>query len=324
MSHPRSSSRRGKPAGDAPALPSPTRAGRVALVGRPNVGKSTLFNALLGEPMAITSPHPQTTRTMVRGVVTRDDAQFVLLDTPGVHSPRNRLGHHMNESVVLAADGADATVFLVEAPRPGTFAGPADADLEVLASLPARPTVLAINKIDRVEDKAALLPFIAAFAERRPDFRATVPISARRESGLDRLLGELRDLVPEQPWLYEPDTLSDQPVRFFVAEFVREQILRKTRQEVPHGVAVVVDAYDESRRIPRIEATIHVTREAHKKILIGAKGSMLKSIGIAARARVEAMLSGRVDLRLQVRATPDWMDSDARLRELGYGEDDEA
>jgi GTP-binding protein Era len=251
---------------------------------------------------------------MVRGVVTRGSAQFVLLDTPGVHSPRNRLGHHMNESVVLAADAADATVFLVEAPRPGAPAGPADADLEVLANLPARPTILAINKVDRVDDKAALLPFIAAFAERRPDFRATVPISARRESGLDRLLDELQTL----------DTLSDQPVRFFVAEFVREQILRKTRQEVPHGVAVVVDAYDESGRIPRIDATIHVTREAHKKILIGAKGSMLKSIGIAARARVEAMLEGRVDLRLQVRATPDWMDSDARLRELGYGKGDEA
>jgi GTP-binding protein Era len=287
------------------------------------VGKSTLFNALLGEPMAITSPHPQTTRSMIRGVVTRGRAQFVLLDTPGVHAPRNRLGHRMNESVVLAADAADATLFLVEAPRPGAAPTPADADLEALGRLPTRPTVLAINKIDRLEDKTLLLPFIAAFAERWPDLRASVPISARRESGLDRLLDELRDLLPEQPWLFDPDTLSDQPARFFVAEFVREQVLRKTRQEVPHGVAVVVDAYDESGRVPRIEATIHVTREAHKKILIGAKGSMLKSIGIAARARVEAMLSSRVDLRLQVRATPDWMDSDARLRELGYGEVDE-
>ncbi len=307
-----------------PKAPSTTRAGRVALVGRPNVGKSTLLNALLGQSIAITSPHPQTTRTTVRGVVTRGDAQYVLLDTPGLHAPRNRLGRYMNEGAVEAVDGADAVVLLVEAPRPGAPPGPADADLSLLSQLPSRPAVLAINKVDRLVEKAELLPFIAAFAERLPELRATVPISARRRQGLDALLDELAALLPAQPLLFEPETLSDQPVRFFVAEFVREQVLRKVRQEVPHGVAVVVDAFDDSGKVPRIEATIHVTREGHKKILVGAKGAMLKSIGTAARARVEAMLESHVHLRLQVRATPDWADSDARLRELGYGKGSDA
>jgi GTPase len=305
-----------------PGAPAETRAGRVALVGRPNVGKSTLLNALLGESIAITSPHPQTTRTTVRGVVTRGDVQLVLLDTPGLHSPRNRLGRHMNDEVLQATEGADVVVLLVEAPRPGAPAEPNDADLALLgqiSSVGQRDTVLAINKIDRLVEKAALLPFIAAFAERCPGLRATIPISARRRQGLDLLFDEIAALLPAQPLLFEPETLSDQPVRFFVAEFVREQVLRKVRQEVPHGVAVVVDSFDDTGKVPRIEATIHVTREGHKKILIGAKGAMLKSIGTAARARVEAMLDGRVHLHLQVRATPDWMDNDARLRELGYG-----
>jgi GTP-binding protein Era len=303
-----------------PSPEDPRRAGRVAIVGRPNVGKSTLLNAALGEPIAITSLHPQTTRDTVRGVLTVGETQYVFVDTPGLHEPRSRLGHWMNETARQAAREADVLVLVVEAPREGRAPQPAEADLALAAELPKLPIALAINKVDRLKDKGQLLPLIAAFAERHP-FAATVPMSARRANGIQPLLKELRELLPEQPFLFEPDTLSDQPERFFVAEFVREQILKQTRQEVPHGVAVVVERFEEGGaggKMPHIEVAVHVAREAHKKILVGAKGQMLKSIGMAARARVEQMLGRRVHLQLWVRTTPDWMDDPARLRELGY------
>lgn len=304
---------------DAPpgATPEPSRAGRVALIGRPNVGKSTLLNALLGEPIAIVSLHPQTTRDTVRGVLTVGDTQYVFVDTPGLHEPRTRLGQWMNETARQAARDADVLVLLVEAPRDGQPPRPHPADLALAAELPKLPTALAINKVDWLKDKSQLLPLIAAFSEQHA-FASTVPVSGKRTSGTDRLLQELRTLLPEQPFLFEADTLSDQPVRFFVAEFVREQILRQTRQEVPHGVAVVVERFDESGKMPHIEVAVHVAREAHKKILVGAQGQMLKRIGVAARARVEQMLQRRVHLQLWVRTTPDWMDDPARLRDLGY------
>jgi GTP-binding protein Era len=285
------------------------------------VGKSTLLNALLGEPIAIVSRHPQTTRGPVRGVLTMADAQYAFVDTPGVHDARTRLGRHMNSAARDAARNADVLVLLVEPPRGPGGAGARDADVALAVELPGVPTVLAINKVDRVKDKALLLPLIASFAAVR-DFAATVPISARRADGLPSLLEEIRRLLPSQPVLFDVDTLSDQPVRFFVAEFVREQILERITQEVPHGVAVVVDRFDEGGEVPLIEASVHVAREAHKKILVGAGGSMMKKIGIAARARIEGMLGRKVNLRLWVRATPGWMDDETRLRELGYGPDD--
>lgn len=286
-------------------------------MGRPNVGKSTLLNALLGEPIAITSLHPQTTRDTVRGVLTMGDTQYVFVDTPGLHAPKTRLGAWMNETARQAARDADVLVLVIEAPRDGQEPHPLEVDLKLAAELPKLPTLLAINKVDRLKDKGQLLPLMASYAHRHP-MAATVPMSARRTNGTERLLQELRGLLPEQPFLFAPDTLSDQPVRFFVAEFVREQILKQTRQEVPHGVAVIVERFDEGNTIPQIEVAVHVARDAHKKILIGAKGQMLKSIGMAARARVEKMLDKRVHLQLWVRATPDWMDDPARLRELGY------
>jgi GTP-binding protein Era len=300
----------------APSLGAP-RAGRVALIGRPNVGKSTLLNTVLGEPIAIVSLHPQTTRDTVRGVLTTGHTQYVFVDTPGMHEPRTRLGQWMNETARQAARDADVLVLLVEAPRDGQAPRPQPADLALAAELPAVPTVLAVNKVDRLKDKSQLLPLIAAFSEQLV-FAATVPVSAKRASGTDRLLKEVRAVLPEQPFLFETDTLSDQPERFFVAEFVREQILKQTRQEVPHGVAVVVERFDESGSMPHIEVAVHVAREAHKKILVGAHGQMLKRIGTAARARVEQMLARRVHLQLWVRATPDWMNDAARLRDFGY------
>jgi GTP-binding protein Era len=300
------------------------RAGRVALVGKANVGKSTLLNALLGERIAIVSPHPQTTREPVRGVLTVGPTQYVFVDTPGLHSPRSELGKRMNEAALSTARDADAVVLLVEAPRGGRETPSFTAEREIVAQIPKGAAILAINKIDRLEDKAALLPMMAALGEAR-DFAAVVPISAKRKDGIDALLRELELLLPEQPMLLPPDTLSDQPMRFFVAEFVREQILRHTKQEVPHGVAVVVERFEEGGPKTRIEATIHVAREAHKKIVIGAKGQMLKEIGTAARLRIEALLACKVSLQLWVRATPGWMDDPARLRELGFakGQDGE-
>jgi GTP-binding protein Era len=292
------------------------RSGRIAIVGRPNVGKSTLLNALLGEPIAIVSRHPQTTRDIVRGVLTVGDVQYVFVDTPGLHTPQTRLGHRMNEVAREAARDADVVALVVE-PRLG---GPDEADVELARELFGVPTVLVINKVDRAKEKALLLPLMAAFAAAHP-FAAVVPVSAKRTDGLDRLLKELRDLLPEQPFLYERDTLSDQPVRQFVAEFVREQILAHTWQEVPHGVAVSIERFDESTDVPHIVMAIHVAREAHKKILVGAGGRMLKRIGTAARARVEQMMGKHVHLKLWVRTTPDWMNDPAKLRELGYSEE---
>ncbi|HZU85011.1 MAG TPA: GTPase Era [Polyangiaceae bacterium] len=312
--------------------PTPTlRSGRVALVGRANVGKSTLLNALLGHPLAITSPHPQTTRQVVRGVLTTEAAQYVFVDTPGIHAPRTRLGRWMNELARRQALDADAVVLVSDVRREGDAEPePRPDDLAIAAEIRA-PLVLVLSKIDRLEDKAKLLPLMGAYANAR-SFAAIVPLSAKREGaaqaaagpappsgGLARLLDELRPLLPEQPPLCDPDALSDQPERFFVAELVREQVLRHTRQEVPHGVAVVVDRFDEASRPARIEATIHVAREAHTKIVVGAGGAMLKRIGTDARARIEAMLGSRVHLALRVRATPDWMNDEARLEELGYG-----
>jgi len=276
-----------------------------------------LLNALLGEPIAIISRHPQTTRGWVRGVLTTADTQYAFVDTPGLHDARTRLGQRMNSAARHAAADADVVVLLVEAPRGGDE-GACEADLVLAAGLPGVPAVLAVNKVDRLKDKSQLLPLIASFAKAR-DFAATVPISARRADGLAGLLDEIRALLPVQPFLFDADTLSDQPMRFFVEEFVREQILERVRQEVPHGVAVVVEKFDESGKVPIIEASVHVARDAHKKILVGAGGSMMKQIGVAARARTERMLGRKVTLRLWVRSTPGWMDDEARLRELGYG-----
>jgi GTP-binding protein Era len=299
-------------------LDATTRSGTIALLGRPNVGKSTLLNALLGEPVAITSPHPQTTRDAVRGILTAGDTQYVFVDTPGLHAPRSKLGERMNRTAREEAREADALVLVAEAPAEPSAA--AEADLALARGLEEVPAILVLNKTDRLRDKRRLLPLIEAFSAAHR-FAAIVPLSARRGEAVDRLLRELRELLPEQPFLFQPDTLSDQPVRFFVAEFVREQILRHTRQEVPHGVAVVVERFDEGAGgdLVRIDLAVHVAREAHKKILVGAQGRMMKSIGMAARARVERMLGKRVHLGLWVRTTPDWMNDPAKLRELGYG-----
>jgi GTP-binding protein Era len=293
------------------------RAGRVAIIGRPNVGKSTLLNALIGEPIAITSRHPQTTRDRIVGILTEGDAQLVFVDTPGVHAARNRLGARMNQEAREGALGADVIVFLTDVssiPKPTMRAE----DLRILGTLPASiPVVLVINKVDKVKPKSALLPVLEGHTRARA-FAATVPISALRTTGVRDVVAEVTKLLPAGPALFEDDAVSDKPVRFFVAEFVREQILRKTREEVPHGVAVVVEEFDESGRIPKIDLAIHVDKESHKAIVIGAGGSLLKAIGIDARARVERLMGTQVALRTFVRVTPGWYEKDSGLKDMGY------
>jgi len=314
----------------------PQRSGTVALVGRPNVGKSTLLNAALEQPLAIVSRTPQTTRDALLGVVHHGSAEIALLDTPGLHRPRTQLGRVMNEAARDAARRADVVVFVTDAaPRPSRNKKedlkdeaparpmlPHPGDLVLLSDLaPDKPALLVLNKVDLIRDKQQLLPLIEAYMKVR-SFNAVVPVSALREDGVGKVLDEIAELLPEGPFRYGEDDVTDKPARYFAAEYVREQILRATKEEVPHASAVTVDRYVEPREkghAVQIDATIHVERPGQKKILIGAAGAMMKRIGIAARERIEELVGERVVLRLWVRVTPDWRESLPRLEELGYG-----
>lgn len=303
------------------------RAGTVALVGRPNVGKSTLLNALLGERIAITSHHAQTTRDRIAGILTRDEAQFVFLDTPGFHKARHKLGERMNELARAAAADSDVAVFMTEPSTRQTPEGLAvnatvrEDDRAILAAIPAKtPVVLLVNKVDKIKPKHLLFPFLEAYGKER-DFAAIVPVSALKGDGLDAVLAEVGKLLPEGEALYDVEELSDKPVRFFVAEFVREQILRQTRQEVPHGVAVTVESFDENAKLVRIAVTVHVAKDSHKGIIIGDGGKMLGTVGRAARLRAEELLGRKVHLETFVRTTPGWFDDAARLVDMGYSDE---
>jgi GTP-binding protein Era len=305
-----------------------TRAGFVAIVGRPNVGKSTLMNRLVGEPLAIVSRHPQTTRDRIVGIAMCGGDQLVFVDTPGMHEPRTRLGTHMNYTAEEAARTADVTLLVLDASRMvEARSGKLEAqDARVLASVPRGSKVIGVlNKVDRVRDKGRLLPVLEWLSSERA-FSALVPASGRTGEGLDALLDEARALLPESPPLFPESELSDRPARFFVAELVREQVLEHTRAEVPHGVAVSVDAFQTldgrgeraGSQLARVIATVHVDKESHKPIVLGKGGAMIKAIGTAARARVERLLGHRVHLELRVRVTPGWYEDEAALRELGY------
>jgi GTPase len=313
------------------------RTGRIAILGRPNVGKSTLLNALVGQRIAIVSPHPQTTRDRISGILTEDTAQLVFVDTPGVHRARTKLGTRMNRLARDAAQGADVIVFMTdvggrESSSSSAAASSAEApaapiemsaeDRAILAEVPeGLPVILVVNKVDRLPQKEALFPILEGYAKVR-NFAAIVPLSAKKvDGGVARLVSEAKALLSEGPKLFEEDELSDKPARFFVAELVREQILAKTRDEVPHGVAVTVERFDESPSIVKIALVIHVDREGHKKIVVGEKGQRIKSIGQDARKRVEELLGMHVHIELWVRVTPKWYESDAQMRDLGYGDE---
>ncbi len=298
----------------------PFKAGRVAILGRPNVGKSTLLNGLVGERIAITSSHPQTTRDQIRGIFTDDDAQLVFIDTPGVHRARTKLGARMNQLARDATRECEIVFFMTDL-APGTGPEMRDVDKAILSQVPEKtPVILVLNKSDKLKDKTKLFPILDGYAKAHA-FAAIVPMSARKQdSGVPRLIEEAKKLLPEGEKIFPDDELSDRPIRFFVCEMVREQILAKTRDEVPHGIAVTVERFDEAPRVPHISATIHVDREGHKKIIVGEKGAFIKAVGEGARKRIEELVGKQVHLELWVRVTPRWYESDAQLKDMGYGD----
>ena len=283
------------------------RAGTVAIVGRSNVGKSTLLNAALELPLAAVSRRPQTTRTPLLGIVRHGGAEIGFLDTPGLHKADSKLGREMNRSARDSVRDADVVMFVVALP-PNVKGDvrPHAGDLALIEQLPTdKPVVLVVNKIDVVRDKRRMLPLLATLSATR-EFAAVVPVSALAASGIHLVLDE--------------DTLTDRPMRHFAAEYVREAILRATAQEVPHSVAVTIDEYAEpatEEEVTRISATIHVERDGQKRILIGEKGAMLKRIGTEARERIEVLIGGRVYLALWVRVTAGWRERTEALADFG-------
>jgi len=301
----------------------PFRAGFVALVGRPNVGKSTLVNALLGAKVAIVTPKPQTTRTRIQGILNRDDAQLILVDTPGLVVRDTALRRSMRRIASLAAMDADAVLVVAECR--GEHAKLSDADHEVLveAKKGRGKIVLALNKIDALPRKESLLPWIELYRQEQ-QLAAVVPISARTGDGLEQLVTELVATLPESPALFPTDLHTDQAERFLAAEFVREQLLLHLHEEVPHGTAVVIETFEDERReggagLCRLEGRIYVERESQRGIVVGKKGSMIKAISQAARHEIEVMLGSKVYLRLEVHVARDWTDNEQAVRRFGYG-----
>lgn len=291
--------------------------GFVSLVGRPNAGKSTLLNALVGAKLAIVADKPQTTRTIVQGVVTEPGAQIVFLDSPGIHVPKTMLHKRMMEHVKQALDGRDLILYVADALKPPTAED--DQALQWIKPL-STPVFLILNKVDALKDKSALLALIEAYRARH-EFAEYIPVSARTGDGLDVLKKAIVARLPEGPAYFPEDHLTDQPERFLAAEFVREKILQLTRQEVPHSVAVVVDTWEDTVRadgtaMTRILATIHVERHGHKSIVIGERGSMLKQIGSEARKDIEALLGRKVYLELFVRVNENWRQKAQFIDEL--------
>lgn len=290
------------------------RSGFVAILGRPNVGKSTLMNALVGEKVAITSSRAQTTRSRIMGVMTRENLQIVFLDTPGLHAPRNKLGEYMMGAVKDALDGIDAVILMIDA------TDVRNADLEILekyGSLPVK-RALVVNKIDQV-NADTLAPLLERLSAQPMD--AFVPVSALKKNGLDRLTAQLAAWMPQGPQYFPDDMVTDQPERVIVAEMIREKALRNLRDEIPHGVGVEVLAMEnegDEKRAVTIHANIFCEKESHKGILIGKKGDMLRRIGEQARGDIEKMLGQRVNLQLWVKVRPDWRNRAEDLKTLGY------
>ena len=289
------------------------KSGFVALISRPNVGKSTLLNFLVGQKVAIMSPQPQTTRNKISGIYTDDQEQIVFIDTPGIHKPKNKLDDFMDKSSYSALDEVDVVLFMVE-PEP---AGKGDQYIAELLKKIKKPVFLVINKIDKVHpDK--LLSIIDSY-KNLGDFAEIVPISASQGNNVSELIKTIAKYLPEGPQFYDADQLTDRPEYFIVAELIREQVLKLIHEEVPHATAVVVDRMrDHEGGKLQIEATIYVERPGQKGIIIGKKGQMLKQIGIAARQEIEALLGEKVNLRLWVKVQKNWRSDPAFLKSIGY------
>ena len=290
----------------------PFRSGFVTIVGRPNVGKSTLMNALIGEKIAIVSSRPQTTRSRIMGVLTDPDWQMVFLDTPGIHQPRNELGEYMMKAVRDAMDGMDVLLAMVD------VTSLSSRDEEILREMAGKkcPRVLVLNKID-LTTREALLGLMARFGEQ--GWETIVPVSAKTGDGLPELKQAIAALLPEGPHYFPDDMVTDQPERLICAELIREKALRNLRDEVPHGIGVeMMLIRPVSDTLTEIHATIYCERESHKGIIIGKQGSMLQRIGSEARADIERLMDTHVNLQLRVKVRPDWRDRKSDLRDMGY------
>ena len=291
------------------------KSGFVTLIGRPNVGKSTLMNHLIGQKIAITSDKPQTTRNRIQTVYTEERGQVIFLDTPGIHKAKNKLGEYMVNVAERTLNEVDLVLWLVE---PSTFIGAGERHIAETLTKVKTPVVLVINKIDTVE-KNELLTFISAYKD-IANFAEIVPVSALKGENTDRLKDVIFQYLEEGPQYYDEDTITDQPERQIVAELIREKALRNLGDEIPHGIAVVIDTMKErtNGNMVDINATIVCERDSHKGIIIGKKGVKLKTIGMQARQEIENLLDYKVNLQLWVKVKKDWRDSDFMLKNYGY------
>ena len=293
--------------------PKPFRCGSIALIGRPNVGKSTLLNALLGQKLSITSRKPQTTRHALRGVRTTGTAQLIFVDTPGFQTRHgSALNRAMNRAIRGSLDAVDVAALVVES---GHFGAE---DRSLLRLVPSGlPLVLVVNKIDASEPRA-LLPFLKA-AAKEADFAEVIPVSARRRKGLDELTRALERYLPEQPAIYPEDSITDRSERFLASELIREKLFRMLGEELPYGACVEIEKFEEQGRLRRIHASIVVEKEGHKAIIIGSRGAKLKQIATAARLDMEKLFGGKVYLETWVKVRRGWTEDEASVRRFGHG-----
>lgn len=293
------------------------KAGFVTLIGRPNVGKSTLMNQLIGQKIAITSNKPQTTRNKIQTVLTQEEGQIVFLDTPGIHKAKNKLGNYMVKSATHTLNEVDVILWLVE---PSNFIGAGERSILEQLKRVKTPVILVINKIDTVK-REEILAFIDTY-RKEYDFVEIVPVSALKGDNKEDLVQTIFKYLPYGEAFYDEDTITDQPVRQIVAELIREQALRSLDEEIPHGIAVCIDRMEYGKKIIDIDATIICERDSHKGIIIGKGGQMLKKIGSKARKQIEDLVESQVNLKLWVKVKKDWRDSDFLLKNFGYNEKD--
>ena len=293
------------------------KSGFVTLIGRPNVGKSTLMNYLIGQKIAITSNKPQTTRNRIQTVLTTDEGQIVFVDTPGIHKAKNKLGEYMVNVAKKTLNEVDVVLWLVE---PTTFIGAGEQHIAKQLQRVKTPVILVINKVDSVK-REEILPAIAAYKDIY-DFADIVPVSARSGDNTDELLRVIMKYLPYGPQFYDEDTVTDQPERQIVAELIREKALHSLQDEIPHGIAVAIDRMKMQNKVMHIDATIICERDSHKGIIIGKQGSMLKKIGSTARYEIERMLDCKVNLKLWVKVKKDWRDSEFLMKNFGYREEE--
>ena len=293
------------------------KSGFVTLIGRPNVGKSTLMNYLIGQKIAIKSNKPQTTRNRIQTVLTTEEGQIIFVDTPGIHKAKNKLGEYMVNVAERTLNEVDAVLWLVE---PTTFIGAGEKHIADQLKKVTTPVILVINKVDSVK-KEEVLASIAAYQDIF-DFAAIVPVSARSGENTKELLKVVYQYLPYGPQFSDEDTITDQPERQIVAELIREKALHCLNEEIPHGIAVVIDSMKKKGKVMHIDATIICERDSHKGIIIGKQGSMLKKIGSTARYEIEKMLDMQANLKLWVKVKKDWRDSDFLVKNFGYREDE--